>query len=135
VDTQIISRCGYRCDLCPAYESNIKSDQDKEAMCAAWNKYMGIAIKPEQIQPCAGCQATEETPDKECPVRPCATERGVENCAHCPDYGCEKLVTRMSFVDQVVRDPSSIPQADYDRFIKPFRGEDNLKAIRESLAN
>jgi hypothetical protein len=24
-------------------------------------------------------------------VRACAIARGLENCAHCADYGCEKL--------------------------------------------
>lgn len=50
-------------------------------------------------------------------------------------FGCERLLTIMIFIGRVIRDPSSIPMPDYDRFIKPFRGEDNLKAIRESLAN
>jgi len=50
-------------------------------------------------------------------------------------FGCERLLTIMSFIDRVIRDASSIPMPDYDRFIKPFRGEGNLKAIRESLAD
>ena len=37
----IFSKCGYKCDLCPAHESNLKTEADKKIMCDAWNKYIG----------------------------------------------------------------------------------------------
>ena len=54
----IISKCGYRCDLCPAYESNLKSDADKQRMSDAWAKYCGFQIQPEQITSCPGCSVS-----------------------------------------------------------------------------
>ena len=39
----------------------------------------------------------------------------------------------MDFVEEKVKDPSSIPEEDYDSFIKPFLGKQYLLEIREGL--
>jgi len=127
----IISKCGYRCDLCPAYESNLKSDANKQIMCDAWAKYLGSSIPPEAITPCAGCLAGDG--DETCLVRPCANEKNLDNCAYCEQFACDKLKARMSFVEEKVKGLSNIPEKDYNLFIKPFFGEQCLLKIRESL--
>jgi hypothetical protein len=128
-----ISKCGYRCDLCPAHESNLKSDADKKRMCDAWAKYLGSNIEPEVITACEGCQKGGGEPD--CAVRKCSEERNLENCAHCDDFGCEKLKSKMDFVEHKVKNPESIPKEDYNRFIEPFFGRKHLLEIRKSLKN
>ena len=127
----IIAKCGYRCDLCPAYEPNVKSDADIKRMCDAWAKYFGFQIPPEEFSGCAGC--IKEGADPNCPVRPCAIEKDVENCAHCDQFACDKLKTRVNFVEEKIKDFSNIPQDDYDLFIKPFISKERLLKIRESL--
>lgn len=127
----IISKCGYRCDLCPAYGPNIKSDDDKQRMCDAWAKYFGSKIQPEEITACAGCLQGDGDPD--CDVRPCADEKHLENCAHCDLFACDKLKPRMNIVEEKVDDVSTIPEADYNLFIKPFTGKERLLKIREGL--
>ena len=127
----IISKCGYRCDLCPAYETNLKSDADKQRMCDAWAKYFGSQVPPEAITSCAGCLA--EGGDETCSVRPCAIEKNLDNCAYCEQFACDKLKPKMNFVEENIKDLSNIPEEDYDSFIKPFLGKECLLKIRESL--
>ena len=117
---QLLSKCGYKCNRCPAYESNLKSEVDKKIMCDAWNKYLGDEIKPEQISNCRGCQAIGSHGDGSCPVRPCAIGRGVETCAHCGEFACDKVKSRMNFVEESVKDVSNIPESDFKKFIEPF---------------
>lgn len=127
----IVSKCGYRCDLCPAYETNLKSDDDKKKMCDAWAKYFGSQVPPEAITSCVGCLAGGG--DETCSVRPCANEKNLDNCAHCGEFACDKLKERMNFVEEKVKDQSNIPEEDYDLFIKPFISKGILQEIRESL--
>ena len=127
----IIAKCGYRCDLCPAYKTNLKSDADKKKMCDAWAKYCGSEIPPEAISVCEGC--LEDGGDPGCTVRPCAIEKYLENCAHCEQFACDKLKPKINFVEENVKDLSNIPKEDYDSFIRPFLGKDYLNDIRESL--
>ena len=129
----IIAKCGYRCDLCPVYKTNLKSDADKQQMCDAWAKYLGSKAQPEEITGCKGCQAEGNQGDENCPVRPCAVAKGLANCAYCGDFACDKLKERMNLVEEKVKDQSNIPEEDYDLFIKPFISKDCLLKIRESL--
>jgi hypothetical protein len=127
----IISKCGYRCDLCPAHETNLKSEDDKKKMCDAWAKYLGSEIPPEAITPCTGCLAGGG--DETCTVRPCANEKDLDNCAHCEQFACDKLKSKMNFVEEKVKDISNIPEEDNNLYIKPFLGKKRLLEIRESL--
>jgi hypothetical protein len=128
----IIAKCGYRCDLCPAYEANLKSDADKQRMSDAWGKYCGFEVSTEQIQSCPGCLVSGADPT--CTVRPCAIEKDVENCAHCEQFACDKLQAKMDFVQENVKvELSSIPEEDLNLFIKPFVSKECLHEIRESL--
>ncbi|MBN1805350.1 MAG: DUF3795 domain-containing protein [Sedimentisphaerales bacterium] len=128
----IISKCGYRCDLCPAYETNLKSDADKQRMSDAWEKYCGFEVPAEAIKSCAGCAAGGG--DETCTVRPCATEKNLDNCAHCEQFGCDKLKQKIDFVEQNVKVKlSDIPEENYNLFIKPFISKECLNEIRKSL--
>ena len=130
----IIAKCGYRCDLCPAYETNLKSEDDKKKMCDAWEKYCGFQVPPESIKSCTGCSAGGG--DETCSVRPCAIEKNLDNCAHCEQFACDKIKSKMNFVEENVKvDLSNIPEEDYNLFIKPFISEECLLKIRESLGN
>jgi len=117
--------------LCPAYEPNIKSDADKQGMCKAWAKYFGSQEQPEDITACTGCLKGDGDPN--CEVRACADERGLENCAHCEAFACDKLKPRMNIVEEKVKDISSIPKEDYNLFIKPYLGKERLLKIPEGL--
>lgn len=128
----IITKCGYRCDLCLAYKPNLeKHPESKQILSDGWYTYFGFRIPPEDIY-CDGCLSMDGRQiDSSCPVRPCVIERGISNCAFCDEYICEKLETRIvSFQDIQERFEQPIPEADRAQFIRPYENEKRLKKIR-----
>jgi hypothetical protein len=128
----ILSKCGYRCDLCLAYAPNISEHpENPQILSDGWFKYFGFRIPAEQIY-CDGCLAVDtRLIDKECPVRPCVLERGYANCAQCDEYGCSKLVERwVTLEDMLVKSSEIIPVDDYERFIRPYENKKRLDALR-----
>jgi hypothetical protein len=132
----IVARCGYRCDLCMAYRPNVEANPaNPQTLSDGWFKYFGFRLLPEQII-CDGCMAESlERIDQECPVRPCATVRGLDNCAHCEEYVCDRLRERLVVYEEVrQRAGGEIPAEDRQRFIEPYENKarlDKLKAGRQ----
>ena len=129
---EILTRCGFRCDLCPAYDGNLKSFEDRQRISAGWLKYFGFSVPPEEVG-CVGCWNEGKHADTKCPVRPCAIERNLENCAYCGEFGCQKLVSRMDAVDGIEKKFPEMSAADYDLFVRPYKGREQLMQIRERL--
>jgi hypothetical protein len=133
---ELLGYCGFKCDICPAYEKNQNQETDRQFISDKWFQYFGFRVAPE-ILSCAGCKNEGRHLDAECPVRPCAIEKEVENCAYCESYGCgasdgcEALRTRMDFVESNGIDIEKIPSDDYIKFIEPYLGKKRLAAIRE----
>lgn len=128
----ILAKCGYRCDLCPAFEANLKSEQDKKRLSKALARYYSCRVRPEEIHPCKGCQAATEAPDKDCQVYPCVVRRGLENCGQCPQFGCDKLKTRMDVVEECLAKHSDVSNEDYRRFFRPYLSRAALTQIHLS---
>jgi hypothetical protein len=131
----ILTRCGYRCDLCLAYQPNVNaSPSNRQKLSDGWYKYFGFRIPPEKII-CDGCMSDRPILiDQSCPVRPCAIEKGLENCAQCELYGCEKLQQRIVSYDEVrARVELEIPEDDYLCFIQPYENWQRLEDIRGTL--
>ncbi len=129
---EILSRCGYRCDLCLAYRPNVEANPSNQQIVSdGWHKCFGFRIPAHEII-CDGCMA--ENPrliDKSCPVRPCVIERRLHNCAECPDYVCDKLAGRLVvYEDVAARCPHPIPEEDRTRFIKPYENKNRLENLR-----
>ena len=128
----ILSRCGYRCDLCLAFRPNVEANpSNRQTLSDGWHKYFGFRIPAEQII-CDGCMA--ENPrliDKACPVRPCVLARRLANCADCPDYACEKLAGRLVVYEKLAATtPHPIPAEDRARFIAPYENKVRLERLR-----
>ncbi|PKO05235.1 MAG: hypothetical protein CVU41_13240 [Chloroflexi bacterium HGW-Chloroflexi-3] len=124
----IITRCGYRCDLCLAYKPNVlKNPENQKILSDGWYKYFGFRIPPEEII-CDGCMA--ENPkliDTSCPVRPCVIARRYHNCSECPDMICEKLKERLVVYEEMLEKMGgNIPMEDYQRFILPYENKRRL---------
>lgn len=129
---EILTRCGYRCDLCMAYRSNVEAYPDGPAKLSdGWHKYFGFRIPAEQIL-CDGCMA--ENPrliDIGCPVRPCVILRNLENCAACPDYACDKLLDRFVDYNELARRTGlPVPAEDREQFILPYENRVRLDSLR-----
>jgi hypothetical protein len=91
---KMIAFCGINCAACPAFIA-YKTDDDelRKKTAEDWSKAFGTEIPSEAVN-CVGCLApsgVQISYCKECGIRRCASEKHVENCAHCDDYICEQL--------------------------------------------
>lgn len=90
---EIIAYCGLRCDRCPAYVATIENDDTKRKETAeTWSKEFDTSLTAGDIN-CKGCHQDEIIFNycAQCEIRKCGDEQGVETCAHCDEYICEKL--------------------------------------------
>lgn len=134
---EIITRCGYRCDLCLAYQPNIeKNPENPKILSDGWYQYFGFRIEPDNLH-CDGCMSSNKNDinliDKECPVRPCVIEKELNNCANCENYICNKLKGRIVSVEKIEEQiGKKIPKEDYIRFIKPYENKKRLDKMRRN---
>jgi hypothetical protein len=134
---EVIARCGFKCHSCLAYKENNRDHADQLRVAAGWSKYFDLNIPPEKIR-CNGCLSANcngfDFPVKNCPIRPCVVARGIDNCAYCGDYPCEKLEARMAGFEEVAkRFGQSIAQEEYGKFIALYDSRKTLEGIREKV--
>ena len=90
---KIVAFCGIVCDDCRALIATQRNDTElRKEVAKAWSTEKET-LKPEDIN-CDGCLATGQRLNKfcgVCEVRRCGYEKGVENCAYCREFPCEKL--------------------------------------------
>lgn len=130
----ILTRCGYRCDLCLAYRPNVESQTaNRQKLSDGWFRYFGFHLPPEEIC-CDGClTSSPHLIDQDCPVRSCVLDRQLENCAQCAEPGCPRLAERLvSFEEVQQRTPHPIPLLERAWFILPYENQDRLQALRPS---
>lgn len=130
--SEVLSRCGYRCDLCLAWRPNMEANPtNAQVLSDGWHRYFGFRIPAEKII-CDGCLAEDpQLIDTACPVRPCVSERRLASCAECGDYICPKLTERLVTYDEIAaRIGHAIPQEDRARFIAPYENRARLKTFR-----
>jgi Protein of unknown function (DUF3795) len=128
----ILTRCGYRCDLCLAYRPNVeKNSENQHKLSDGWFKYFGFRIPAENIA-CDGCmEGDPKLIDQACPVRPCAMERGISSCAACELYVCDKLQERIVEFDEIKNRMSGVvPEDEYISFIQPYENKRRLDHYR-----
>jgi hypothetical protein len=71
--------------------------------------------------------------DQGCPVRPCVIEKGLDNCAQCEQYVCEKLTQRLVVYEEIREQvKAEIPNDDYQCFIRAYENKRRLEALRSS---
>ena len=127
---KMLGRCGYRCDLCAA-----RSDDPalRQRLVDGWRKYLGHEMYTAENVKCDGCMSNGRLADKNCPVRPCAIEKDVENCAYCDEYPCDRLKDLMCSREKFVKRLGEIPEEDYNLCLRQFESEPELARIRRSL--
>ena len=128
----ILTRCGYRCDLCLAYRPNVEANPSNgQVLSDGWHRYFGFRIPADQIV-CDGCLAEDQKLiDQACPVRPCVIHRGLSNCSECEVTVCERLAERLVVYEEVAaRAGTSIPGEDRVRFITPYENKVRLDELR-----
>jgi len=98
---KMIAYCGLTCAECPAYVATKAGDEEALAKVAEqWSAEYNTQLTADDCR-CDGC-LSETGPwmshCSECGIRACGVEKGVENCAHCDEYGCDKLTEFFGFV-------------------------------------
>ncbi|MGY5871954.1 MAG: DUF3795 domain-containing protein [Candidatus Thorarchaeota archaeon] len=91
--SEIIVYCGLDCSKCDAFKATQTEDLElKKQIAERWTRELGTEFTPQDIE-CDGCKSQRISGwcQKICLIRPCAEERGVETCAHCSDYPCDKI--------------------------------------------
>ncbi|MFA5238165.1 MAG: DUF3795 domain-containing protein [Phycisphaerae bacterium] len=96
---EMIAYCGLNCSTCQIYLATRETDLEKqrqmrEQIVIAIKKYLGEEKRVEDITDCDGCKAQGGrlySNCRNCQIRKCASEKGLENCAYCGEYPCEKL--------------------------------------------
>ncbi len=91
--------CGLVCQTCPIYVATREENREEQARMRAeiaqlCNEQYGMKYEPEDITDCDGCRTEGGrlfSACKNCPIRNCAKQKGLENCAHCNEYVCERL--------------------------------------------
>jgi hypothetical protein len=93
-----LAYCGLICQTCQIYLATRESDKEKQYKMRAdiaqeIKKYYGEEIDPEDVRDCDGCKTEGGRLfcNNNCPMRICAIEKAIENCAYCDDYACEAL--------------------------------------------
>lgn len=94
--------CGIDCGECDAYIATINRDEALKARTAEqWSKELGIEMKPGELT-CLGCKSNVNTKYcGECPIRSCNETKGIEICADCKDYPCERIESFLNQMPQV----------------------------------
>jgi len=130
---EILTLCGYRCDLCQFYTKNIKSEKDKERVSQDFNRIFGYYVKPEDVE-CVGCKNEGKHVAASCSVRRCALEKGVENCAHCSEFICDKLKGKIDFIEDFLRNNKKpLSEEDFQSYIKPYESKERMLKIRKKI--
>jgi len=134
--SEIIARCGFRCDLCLIYRENLKKDpRNRQLFRDILEKYYGDKQTLEECH-CDGCMTPDsEKPDlitKDCKVRPCAIAKGLDNCAHWTQYPCE-MVARKNIERCKLEEKygAPIPEKDYELIVMPYERRQTLEKIRQ----
>ena len=91
--------CGLICQTCPLYlatrqENTEEKIRMRSRIVELCKEHYGINYKLEDITDCDGCRTEGGrlfSASMNCPIRKCAREKGLENCAYCTNYVCELL--------------------------------------------
>jgi hypothetical protein len=124
---KMIGYCGYNCHLCAA-----RSDDPalRQRMVDGWRKFFGHQHYTAENVRCDGCLSDGRLADKSCKARPCAREKGVESCAYCDEFPCDKVKPLMASREGMLifcyPGTSSITEEEYNLCMRQFESMPNL---------
>jgi len=125
--SEMIGYCGYNCYLCAARSDDIAI---RQKLVDGWRKFFGHENYTAENVKCDGCLSDGVVADNVCKARPCAKERGVENCAYCDDFPCDKMrhliAGREGMLVFCYPKTSSITEEEYNRCMRQFNSMPNL---------
>jgi hypothetical protein len=123
----MIGYCGCNCHLCAA-----RSDDPalRQQLVDGWRRIFGHPNYTAENVKCDGCRSNGRVADQVCQARPCAQERGVESCACCAEFPCDKMKHLMGSCDGMMiwlhRVAPPITEEEYDLCMRQFDSMPNL---------
>ena len=124
---------GYSCHLCAA-----RSDDPavRQKLVDGWRKYFGHQNYTAENVKCDGCLSDGRVADQVCQARPCAQEKGVENCAYCDEFPCDKMknlmATREGMLIWGYPRTANVTEEEYNLCMRQF---DSMSNLLEMLAD
>lgn len=127
--------CGNSCDACKAFMENYEKLDEREALSAAWKKYVDFDIPAQDIH-CEGgpcCAVGLGVMHRDCQIKKCIGLHGFEHCGQCPDYPCSQFDDGRNTGEQDMRDKlgENFNIEEYDRYVKTFNNKFWLNEYRE----
>jgi hypothetical protein len=89
----MLAYCGIECSEClTLLATKANDDRERAKVAETWSEKFGWKLTAQDIN-CNGCTQGGMLFGfcRDCPVKPCCEEKGLEHCAQCPDLGCEKV--------------------------------------------
>lgn len=98
--------CGLKCSECPTFIATRNNDDAaREKVAALWNKQFKLNLTVSDMN-CDGCHTDTGRlfmHCSHCEIRNCTQEKGIDNCAFCEDYACDKLKGFFAFMPHAER--------------------------------
>ena len=93
---KMIAYCGLDCQTCTIYlatreESKGKQEKMRKKTVQLIKQHYGLNCELKDITDCDGCMSETGrlySACKDCPIRICARQKGIKNCAYCDEYIC-----------------------------------------------
>lgn len=96
MNVERVGVCGLLCSACEAFLATEADDSAEiEAIAERWSATYGRAVSADAVW-CTGCVGPDPRKcghTEECEIRACALERGLESCADCYHFACDRLET------------------------------------------
>lgn len=131
---KMIGYCGYNCYLCAARSGDVAL---RQRMVDGWRKYLGHENYTAENVKCDGCLSDGRVADQQCKARPCAKEKGLESCALCDEFPCDKvrhlMGSREGLLSHLAPRLSAITEEEYNLCLRQWESMPNLiKVLVES---
>lgn len=125
--TKMVGYCGYNCHLCAA-----RSDDPavRQKLVDGWRKIFGHQNYTAENVECDGCTSGGKVADQACQARPCAKQKGVESCAYCDEFPCDKMKhlmgSRAGMLIWCHPRTASLTEEEYNLCMRQFDSMPNL---------
>ncbi len=133
---EAISLCGMNCGICPAYKTNLKSDEDRLKVDEGWKKFHRTRGWTYKQSYCEGCFNIPESPPlwSNCYIRKCVLNNKVENCGFCLDYPCPRVTNISHATNNIAkRTRKTGTEKEYEKFALPYLNEPRLQEMHQKI--
>ena len=132
-----LTMCGYCCELCKAYATNIQKKDQRKKQLQMWDDcYGGFDDCSIDSIYCEGCRCDKPDViriDSECPVRKCVIEKELLHCGDCNEYPCETFGQREGICFEKAKEilKDKFDANKYEEYLRAFDNKTNLDNYRK----